>query len=341
MYGKTSLEVRTANVGVSGIVPRAANRRNFDYPLSDRLRPQDRSDIQDFLHHLATKGRSAKTHRTYAQAAEALALFAGAKGMPLLADMRREHIEDFIASMWEKGNKPATVRNRYASLQQLFRWMQRDDVRTDNPMERIAAPQIPEQIQPDYGPEQVSALLDSIKPKMLIDFRDRAIIALLFDCGMRAQELSDILVGDVERDARRIEIVAGKGGKGRQVAYSHQTALILNKYIRRCGGWESLDRTAPLLAAREGAPMNPNSLRLMMVKRFRAAGLDFRGLHAFRRGWGQSYLGNGGSPLDLKQLGGWKSMNLVHRYTQRTAQERALATADEFSPMARLGSRDR
>ena len=59
------------------------------------MRSEDARDLQDFLDWLAARGRSPKTYVTYREAVIALATFTSAKGMPLLADLRREHVEDF------------------------------------------------------------------------------------------------------------------------------------------------------------------------------------------------------------------------------------------------------
>ncbi len=78
------------------------------------FRSEDARDLRDFLDWLGARGRSKKTYATYRESVTALAVFAATKRMPPLADLRREHIEDFLRSMYARGNKPATVRNRYA-----------------------------------------------------------------------------------------------------------------------------------------------------------------------------------------------------------------------------------
>ena len=47
--------------------------------------------------------------------------------MPTLEHVTREHAEAWLVRMRERGNKPATLRNRYTGLQQLFRWMMEND----------------------------------------------------------------------------------------------------------------------------------------------------------------------------------------------------------------------
>ena len=78
---------------------------------------------------------------------------------------------------------------------------------------------------------------------------------------------------------------------------------------------------------------------MMLKRRFRAAGVKFRGAHAFRRGFAMEYLASGGQEGDLKQLGGWNSFAMVDRYAKASAGERAVAAHKKISPGDRLNVR--
>jgi integrase/recombinase XerD len=139
-------------------------------------------------------------------------------------------------------------------------------------MDRVSSPRVPEQIQPDYSPEQVSKLLATIPAKERTDLRDRALIAMLYDTGLRCEELCHIRLADVSRETRRIIIRAGKGGRGRIVGYSAETANLLNRYMRRRGGWDAPVSTAPLFEAKDRSPLTTNAVRMLMLRRFQQAG---------------------------------------------------------------------
>lgn len=307
-------------------------------PPAREIRPSDREEISSFIDYCASKGLTRKTLETYRDAAEQLAAFTAAKGMPLLADLAREHIEDFFGALRRKGNKPATVKNRHSSLRAIFTWQVGEDIRREHPMDRIKMPRVPEQVLPHYRDADVAALLRAIgnKPGDMLALRDRAIVLFFTDTGVRGQELCDMRAGDVDRDARHAHVVAGKGGKGRVVAYSAEVANALNRYMRRRGGWEAQGAAAPLFAMRDGRPLSVNGVRMLMQRRFRAAGVEFRGTHAFRRTFGIAFLENGGDPVDLKELAGWSSWSMLHRYTMATARSRALRAHEAFSPVARM-----
>lgn len=317
------------------------------------MREPDRETLRDFRDHLQAKGVSRKTLQTYLDAGEAFAAFCADHGMPDLENATREHIEAWQREMRERGNKPATLKNRFTGLQQLFRWQVYADIRRESPMARMEPPRVPSQMMPDYDAADVARLLDSIPAKQgaytpagrrqhLMNMRDRALIALLFDTGSRATEMCDVKMDDADRDVRRIIIRAGKGGKGRIIGYSPETAGLLSRYLRTRGGTDKLPRTAPLFANEQGEAMSYNAVRCMLRRRFSIAGMEFSGVHAFRRGWAQSMLNSGASPLDVQALGGWTSQAMVSRYVAASAQERALRAAEAHAPMSRVkvGRRD-
>jgi site-specific recombinase XerD len=311
--------------------------------LREGIRPEDQDDLTSFLDACQARGLSRKSLVTYREAALKLAAYTASKGMPLLAEVRREHIEDFFGALRARGNKPATIKNRHSSLRALFSWMQHEDIRRDHPMDRIKMPRVPEQVLPHYSDDEIAALLHAIPNKGtdLMALRDRAIVLFFFDTGVRCQELCDLTLGNIDREARHAHVVTGKGGKGRMVAYSADVANALNRYMRRRGGWDTPGPTAPLFATKSGGRLTTNGVRMLMQRRFQSADVTFRGTHAFRRSAGIGFLESGGDPTDLKELMGWSSWSMLYRYTKATARSRALRAHEEHSPVARLMQRSR
>lgn len=312
-------------------------------PTTKGARSPDQDDINAFVDFIQSKGLTRKTQETYRNAAETLASFTAAQGMPLLPELRREHVETFFGALRRMGRTPKTIQNRHSGLRALFNWMIDEDIRQEHPMDRIKVPRVPEKVLPHYTDEQIMAVLQAIPNKLgdVRGLRDRALVLFFLDTGLRCQELCDLRIGDVDREARHVLISAGKGGKGRVVAYSADVANALNRYMRRRGGWDALGPTAPLFVARSGDTLTVNGVRMLMQRRFGAAGVEWNGTHAFRRAAGIAFLEAGGDPTDLKELMGWSSWSMLHRYTKATARSRALRAHEQHSPVARMMGKGR
>lgn len=134
--------------------------------------------------------------------------------MPPLVSLTAEHIREYLNSLYERGNKPATVVNRFRSLQQFYRWLAEEGERTDSPMDRISPPRVPDQILPHYGPNDIQKVLDTIgvKSRDVLALRDRAMIITFFDTGLRARELWGLKMESLGLHGLSL-LVTGKGGR--------------------------------------------------------------------------------------------------------------------------------
>lgn len=309
---------------------RAPNLR----PVPFRDAPSDDALIRGFLGALRADGRTEKTRIGYEGSLRALSTFAEQNSLPRLGLMEKEDVRAWLASLWDAKNKPATVHTRYRAAKRFFDWCVVEGERRDNPMATLNPPRIPEVIQPDYGADEVRKLLKAAaSEKTVHSLRDQAIIRVLYDTGVRSGELVGMRVRDVDWNEQTI-LVTGKAGKQRRVGFGNQTSVAIERYLRRRGA-----NTDTLWLASGGAPLSLNGLRMMLQRRFTEAGLDYKGAHAFRRGFAIAFLEDGGDPGDLKALAGWQSYAMLARYTKRTESDRAIKAHRRFSPGDRLNGR--
>jgi len=155
-------------------------------------------------------------------------------------------------------------------------------------------------------------------------------IMVLYDSGVRSAELCGMRTSDIDWGELTI-LVTGKAGKQRRVSIGSKAAQAVERYLRKRpvkSDW--------LWLASGNKPFGMNALRMMMLRRFGKAGVKFRGVHAFRRGFAMSYLEAGGQEGDLKELGGWESYAMVSRYAKASAGERAVKAHKKLSPGDRL-----
>jgi integrase/recombinase XerD len=200
-------------------------------------------------------------------------------------------------------------------------------------MRRVPAPKFQQAPVEPLSREQVEALLAAcdFTERAETEFRrrfrmrrpsakrDRAIILMLLDTGLRASELCALRVGDVDLRTGRVNIRhcpmgEAKGGKGR--------ILFLGRSARR-SVWRHLaertdgdDPKVPLFTGRGARPLTRDSLRLLIKSIAARARVDNCFPPRFRHTFAITYLRGGGDVLTLQAILGHSTLEMVRRYAR-------------------------
>jgi site-specific recombinase XerD len=313
---------------VRSLHPRGPNLPNSQAPFPLTVSVENDLYWRGFDLALRAEGKTPKTRRTYQEAIEQLTAFAQGRGMPALPQLTAEHIREFLVSIRDRGCKPNTVLNRHRGLSRFYGWLVKEGELRENPVARIEPPNVPTEIQPHYTPEDVERVLQACDTRRLDGLRDKALLWLLYDTGLRAAELCGLRTADLDWQEQRIKVTRAKGGDERLVGIGDRAMEALSRYLRRRRG----DSEWLFPSMRGGAALTVDGLRGLLIRAFERAGVPFKGAHGFRRASAMAYLGAGGQGEDLRVTMGWKSPSMVTRYVRATEQERAAAAHRQFSP---------
>ena len=147
--------------------------------------------------------------------------------------------------------------------------------------------------------------------------RNRAIILLLLDTGIRAEELVGLAMGDLDLKNQRLKVF-GKGDAERLVPYSSRTAQAIWKYLAT----RVDDRPiAPVFATEHETPLDRHDLRKRLVEIGRRAGVSGVGVHRFRHTFAINYLRNGGDVYTLQMILGHATLEMCKRYMRLAASD--------------------
>jgi site-specific recombinase XerD len=193
----------------------------------------------------------------------------------------------------------------YRAIRAFCNWLYRQGHLKSNLIAKVDAPKPAKQILPSLTREQVEYLIDNAD-----SLRDRAIISLLADSGMRLSELTYITAEDIDWENHTVTIW-GKGNKQRKAPFTERTASLIKQWMSHNGAgdtiWHLQNRGIQImltrLGQRTGLPCNPHTFRRTFASNLHRSGMDIE---------------------HIMRLGGWESLDMVIRYTRSVKFEDSL-----------------
>ena len=279
--------------------------------------------LESWLIHLAAEHKSKDTIRTYEASARALLKWCAAEGRPAVLD--RPTVAAFLAALLTS-RSAATANIRFRSLRRFAGWMADEDLAGSNALAGMKPPKLDKKIVPKLTDGDLKALLRACDGKRLCDRRDEAIVRLAAEAICRAEELLACETDDVDMRRFVVDIRRGKGGRGRKIPFGAETGRALDRYLRLRKAYAKPNVAAFWVTA-QGRPLGYAGLYTGLRRRAERAGVKHFHPHRLRHTGASRWLDAGGSEGGLMRVAGWSSRDMLTRYVEDTAQERAIKEA--------------
>jgi site-specific recombinase XerD len=221
-----------------------------------------------------------------------------------------------------------TVQTYARSARAFFHWLVRQEIIDRNPFDRVVFPKVGKPLIRTIEPEEFEQLLLACTPPgevgQLADraaARNRAILWLLYDTGIRLSELCNLRLGDFDRKHGTI-VVKGKGSKERRIALGQNCLRNLLYYLDRhrpdeeeLTEWGSAGEDH-LFLSETRLPLTNNGVSLLCKRISKRAGITDKRIspHIFRHSFAVRYLVLGNDPFSLQELLGHEDMSTVKNY---------------------------
>lgn len=258
-----------------------------------------------------------------------LAAYLAARRVDAIEAVTADHINGFLNDQAARGLSQKTILNYWIALSALWTWAERE-IDIPHIVRRVSRPR-PRRTQPEpYTADEIRSLLDAAeysapwigryqgaRSRRATALRDRAIMLLLLDSGLRASEICALRLDDYDRRTGRAVVRHGKGDKERVVYAGHATRQAIWRYLQdrmQRSQVSQLQRSAPLFATNTGAHLDRSQLLHMIRNCAQRAGVDGANVHRFRHTFAVTMLRNGASAFVVQQLLGHEDMSTVRVY---------------------------
>jgi integrase/recombinase XerC len=296
--------------------------------------------VEDYLRVLTNeRGCSSHTLRAYSRELASFASFLKQRSRVEtgVSKIEHTHIREYLGTLYSRGLSKASAARALAAIRSWFKWLARTGQVDQNAAALVSTPRLPKHLPRVPSIEQMNKAVDSVNEDAASwPTRDKAILEVLYGCGIRNAELTGLNLQDIYWSNEAI-LVRGKGQKQRYVPLGDAAAQALRSYIA--------ERSARIAAARKANGNKTPALFLNLQLR----GLDKaegqarlttrsvgrivkriaiqKGLsaevhpHTLRHAFGTHLLEEGADLRAIQELLGHERLSTTQKYTQLTTAQ--------------------
>lgn len=229
------------------------------------------------------------------------------------SNVSTQEILDYLSS---RDNLSKRSQARFlSSLRSFFDWLVMEGERKENPCDPIDAPKMGHYLPAVLSIEEVSAIMESVNLSSWIGRRDRAILEVLYGCGLRVSEAVDLRISCVYLDESFVRVI-GKGNKERIVPMGEMAASAVRNYLSIRPEPASSEFDDILFLNRFGKSLSRISMFNLVKRQAMLAGIHKEiSPHTFRHSFATHLIENGADLRVVQDMLGHENITTTEIYT--------------------------
>ena len=234
-----------------------------------------------------------------------------------LADADRATLFDYLAARAREGYSPRSNARLLSAWRAYYAWCVRLGSRSDDPTALLEPPTLPRSLPKALAESEIEALLAAPDVEAPLGLRDRAMLELMYACGLRVSELVNLPSTAVNLRQGVVRVM-GKGAKERLVPLGEEAQHWLERYLAQSRPVLAGARAvAPLFVAQGGEAPSRQQFWHLVKRHAAAAGIDPRRIspHGLRHSFATHLLNHGADLRALQMLLGHSSLSTTQIYT--------------------------
>lgn len=308
--------------------------------------------IVEFLEMHELDNCTVKTLRTYEQRLRYFSTWLyAAHNVTEVEKLKLEHLRGWMAYLKKTPtyrNKPLSDESIHSYGQSLLafcHWLEREEKLEKPITPRFKLPRVEKKFVPTYNADDVKRLLDACeegdlnKPELrrALTARNRAIVSLFIDTGIRLNELVSLRLGDIDKSSRLI-LVHRKGNKWQQVPVSRDGFKPLHQYLSShrtvLARSEVARKDDPVFLADDGLPLTYWGVSMLFKRLKKRTEINGKRVspHQCRRYMATTQLAMGRSPLDVQRQMGHTTLTMTNHYASLTVDQ-LRKSHEKYSPL--------
>ncbi|MEC4176414.1 site-specific tyrosine recombinase [Adlercreutzia sp. R7] len=278
--------------------------------------------LDEYMSYLRIEqGASPRTVEAYRRDLEGYLAFLDGQGVEDFEDVQRETVTAYEHDLADQQLAVTTVRRRISAVRGYHRFLVRENLTAANPAETVDIPKTAERLPDVLSIEEVGRMLDAYIDERPSGLRDRALLEVLYGCGLRASEICALDMDNLYLDDGFLRVF-GKGAKERIVPIAGAADRALRRYLAegrptlaRKGGGCDLAAAGAVFLNQRGGRLGRQSVFNLVRKAGRAINRYDLHPHTLRHSFATHMLKGGADLRVLQEILGHADMSTLQVYT--------------------------
>ncbi len=234
-----------------------------------------------------------------------------------ITDVRRDHLLDYLSYRVRQGSMPRTSARLLSSIRRFYRYLVRQGAVQKDPSAQIEFPKLGRPLPETLTEEEIDRLLTAPNIGKSHGVRDRAMLEVLYACGLRVSELVGLTLNQVNLNHGVIRVM-GKGNKERLIPFGEQASDWISRFINeaRSDLLKSKQQSDALFITNRGAAMTRQAFWHLIKKHSKRVGITKHlSPHTLRHAFATHLLNHGADLRVVQMLLGHSDLSTTQIYT--------------------------
>ena len=233
-----------------------------------------------------------------------------------LSDVKSTHVRDYIRVLNDGGMAPASISRIISSIRTYYRFLSSENILNENPVLLINNPKLPKKLPDVLSEKEISFIINAIQETSQFYQRDKAIIEMLYSCGIRVTELCNLEMSNLFIDEDLIRVM-GKGNKERLLPLGVRSKKYVSEYIKHSrNSYIKKSGSSFIFVSRNGNQLTRAMINIILNKWTQVSGL-YKSVspHKLRHSFATHLLEGGADLRFVQALLGHSDISTTQIYT--------------------------
>ena len=243
-------------------------------------------------------------------------MYLGDLDLQNLSDVKSTHVRDYIRVLNDGGMAPASISRIISSIRTYYRFLSSENILNENPVLLINNPKLPKKLPDVLSEKEISLIINAIQESSQFYQRDKAIIEMLYSCGIRVTELCNLEMSNLFIDEDLIRVM-GKGNKERLLPLGVRSKKYVSEYIKHSRNSHiKKGGSSFVFVSRNGNQLTRAMINIILNKWTQASGLKKSvSPHKLRHSFATHLLEGGADLRFVQALLGHSDISTTQIYT--------------------------